>query len=49
MGENYWEAADKLPLIGPPPLKDIEDGEVYQYITLFEEHPGVEGVMISAQ
>lgn len=34
---NFWEAADKLPMIARPTFKDTEDYENQQYIALFDD------------
>lgn len=46
---NFWEAADKLPIIARPTFKNTVDYVNHQYIPLFDDHPEGEDVLILDQ
>lgn len=47
VNDHFLEVAEKLPLSAPPPFEDIEEDENHQYLTLFDDHPEGEVVLIT--
>lgn len=44
--EGPWEAINKLPLSTPQSFEDTKEDENHQYLTLLNDHPEGEDVLI---
>lgn len=49
MKHVFWDADVKLPCAASPPFEDNEKYEGHHYISLFDDHPKEEGVLISPE
>lgn len=47
--DHFWEATDMLPLNAPSQFESTNEEDNAQYLTLFDDHPDEEGILITSR
>lgn len=48
MKDQFWEAANKLPLSAPSPFESTDKYDHHHYLMLFDDHPKGDDILISS-